>query len=572
MKSTTQRLDCVICTEKYTPNASATCVYCQYTTCRTCVRTYVLNENIPQCMNCKKPWTREHQNAILKPIFVNGELKKHLEQVLFDRERSQFPATMSVIEDRRLTRKLMYERNVLTEEVSVLQMTERCIRTKMRELSALKRDAEIAPKMHPDISAENIDNQIKELQKDSDTLFRTQISHKSRRLIYVNRLFHVPPEQRRIIVENQIEGADPEDILHTIQTARQSGAVRRHFVRACPIETCRGFLSTQWKCGLCETHTCSTCHVPKTAEEHTCNPDDVATAELLAKDTRPCPKCGTGIFKIDGCDQMWCIECHSAFSWRTGQLELGHVHNPHFFEYQRRIGTNARNILDMPCDALNPDRYHGILHNYVRILLNRDTKKLKAKRGIPADDVEIESDLTRKTTDVAMSLPTFVGMLARYRQDAIQNNLELRVKYLTEEINEDQFRSSLFRDAKKFNVDREIGQVIQTVVFAMTDILNRAIEYLRENDMPNDNANLASPGKLLLILSEVNALMDYANECLLKICGEYKIVRLGMFLRNSRTPLPPPSGLFTVTAAGLYSVTVKRNEDGIELLEPKMRR
>ena len=564
-------LECAICAEKYTKTASASCVYCQYTTCRTCVRTYVLNETIPQCMNCKKPWTREHQNAMMKPIFVNGELKKHMEQVMFDRERAQFPATMSIIEDRRLTRKLLCERNILADEVSVLYAMERCIRTKMRELSALKRDAATAPKMHPDVVPETIDAQINELQKELDALFRNQLSKKSRRLDYINRLFHVSPEQRRIIVENQIDGADPEDILHTMQTMRPSAANRRQFIRACPIETCRGFLSTQWKCGLCETHTCATCHVPKTEADHTCNPDDVATAELLAKDTRPCPKCGTGIFKIDGCDQMWCIECHSAFSWRTGQLEMGHVHNPHFFEYQRRTGANVRNILDMPCDALNPERYHGIIHNFVRIMFNRDSKKIKIKRDIELSAAEIESEVNRKTTDIAMSLPVFVSILPRYRNDAIQNNLELRVKYLTEEINDEQFRSGLFRDAKKFNVEREIGQVIQTVVFAMTDILNRVVDYLKANDLPNDHANLSDPMQVLLILSEVDALMNYANECLFKICGEYKIVRTGLFLRNSMAPLPS-SGLRTVTAAGLYSVNVKKMEDGSELLEPKMRR
>ena len=79
---------------------------------------------------------------------------------------------------------------------------------------------------------------------------------------------------------------------------------RREFVRECPGENCRGFLSTAWKCGLCEKWTCPDCHEVKGTNrdtEHTCNPDSVATAQLLARDTKPCPKCRTGIFKIDGC-------------------------------------------------------------------------------------------------------------------------------------------------------------------------------------------------------------------------------------------------------------------------------
>jgi hypothetical protein len=76
------------------------------------------------------------------------------------------------------------------------------------------------------------------------------------------------------------------------------------FIRSCPAEGCRGFLSTQWKCGICELWTCPDCHEVKGPErecEHTCDPNSVETAKLLAKDTKPCPKCHSNIFKISGC-------------------------------------------------------------------------------------------------------------------------------------------------------------------------------------------------------------------------------------------------------------------------------
>jgi len=79
---------------------------------------------------------------------------------------------------------------------------------------------------------------------------------------------------------------------------------RATFIRACPVEQCKGFLSSQWKCGLCQNWTCPTCHEVKGLVrdcDHTCDPDNVATANLLNSDTKPCPKCGEGIFKIDGC-------------------------------------------------------------------------------------------------------------------------------------------------------------------------------------------------------------------------------------------------------------------------------
>ena len=99
-------------------------------------------------------------------------------------------------------------------------------------------------------------------------------------------------QRREVEVENYNLGRNPRS------------TERSEFVRACPDEHCRGYLSTQWKCGICEQWVCPDCHEIKgfTRDvEHTCNADNVATARLLANDTKPCPKCHTGIFKIDGC-------------------------------------------------------------------------------------------------------------------------------------------------------------------------------------------------------------------------------------------------------------------------------
>ena len=101
------------------------------------------------------------------------------------------------------------------------------------------------------------------------------------------------------------------------------------FIKACPSENCRGFLSNQWKCGICEQWTCPDCHEikgPNRDTPHVCDENAKATAALLADDTKSCPSCGVNIYKIEGCDQMWCTECHTAFSWRTGRIE-NNIHN-----------------------------------------------------------------------------------------------------------------------------------------------------------------------------------------------------------------------------------------------------
>ena len=82
----------------------------------------------------------------------------------------------------------------------------------------------------------------------------------------------------------------------------EDSAQRRQFVRACPAPDCRGFLTTAWKCGLCQCRVCPDCHEVRQAHaEHVCNPDNVASARTISRDSKPCPSCGSLIHKIDGC-------------------------------------------------------------------------------------------------------------------------------------------------------------------------------------------------------------------------------------------------------------------------------
>lgn len=107
------------------------------------------------------------------------------------------------------------------------------------------------------------------------------------------------------------------------------------FVLRCANQECRGFLMNGWKCNLCNAETCDKCYEVVDSADHVCEKDRVETIAMINKDTKPCPSCGEGISKVDGCDQMWCIKCHTAFSWNTGKIENQYIHNPEFFRYNR---------------------------------------------------------------------------------------------------------------------------------------------------------------------------------------------------------------------------------------------
>jgi hypothetical protein len=120
--------------------------------------------------------------------------------------------------------------------------------------------------------------------------------------------------------------------------------------RSCPAAQCRGFLDGEWRCGLCMSSVCRSCYaliVP--GRQHTCNDQDVASMNLIQQSSKPCPNCGMAIHQTDGCDQMWCTVCRTAFSWQTGDIDSGRIHNPHYRTYMQQ---RPREVGDIPCGGL----------------------------------------------------------------------------------------------------------------------------------------------------------------------------------------------------------------------------
>ena len=279
---------------------------------------------------------------------------------------------------------------------------------------------------------------------------------------------------------------------------------RRQFTRACPDADCRGFLSTQWKCGLCSQWTCPTCNVVKGADRdvpHECNPDDVASAALMRQDTKPCPSCGMGIFRIEGCSQMWCTQCNTAFCWNTGRIQTN-VHNPHYFEWLRRTGGNAdiaRNPLDVLCGR-------ELNNQFVRALTQQ------IQRHHVTDD--LQSKRVLRLTRALIHL-NHVDMRT-YRVDNVQNNQTLRIQYLRNQITEEKFKSQLQKNDKKHRKHREIMDVLQMIMNTCTDILYRFMEEIRKDDWKKDYR----------IIAEIRPLIEYANTCLASVSETYGSVRM----------------------------------------------
>lgn len=241
----------------------------------------------------------------------------------------------------------------------------------------------------------------------------------------------------------------------------------------CPLGECRGFVdSDTMQCGVCSGTLCKKCHEPVDTDKpggsdtppHECNPDTIETVKLLKRDTKNCPNCKTAIHKIEGCDQMYCTQCHTAFSWRTGEVVIGErIHNPHYYEYMRTRGLDPR-------DAPVPGGRGGVAP------IPREAGDMPCG-GIPGDH---DMRIYRKEHSIMMRLRLLVHVerveFGHYATDRVSNNLDLRVKYINGDITEEQFKQSIQRRAKDAEKRREILAVLNTLVIAGSDIMRNLLE------------------------------------------------------------------------------------------------
>lgn len=131
----------------------------------------------------------------------------------------------------------------------------------------------------------------------------------------------------------------------------------------CSYKDCKGLVNDKFECELCRHHYCSKCFKlfenSEDEKKHQCDESDLLTAKDLIENTKPCPKCAARIFKISGCSQMFCTNCHVGFDWNTGKLIHNNFHNPHRLAW---LQQNNLTDNDLDCDMFNgPGSLKGLL-------------------------------------------------------------------------------------------------------------------------------------------------------------------------------------------------------------------
>ena len=382
-------------------------------------------------------------------------------------------------------------------------------------------------------------------------------------------------EEQRILLEYHKKKGEMNKVRGTINAIKYNNTLGKGptkvFIKKCPADECNGFLSTGYKCGICEVRVCSKCnetmgYTPNCKDDHECDPNMVASAELIKQETKSCPQCAVPIFKINGCDQMWCTCCNIAFSWRTGLKVTGTIHNPHYYEFMRQNGGNAvQNPGAVNCGGLP-------YHNHVA----RVSRKLENIARVLKD-----KDINHWLTDAS----NYISMIHRgathfqhiildpIRRDIQRNNdnEDLRVKFIMNEIKEEQYKTNLIKRDNAFEKKQAMLHVYELMgnVFVETtiSIYNLSVEFCEFcKQMKEENStNLAHACTFIEAFQKMKQNLDrvrrYCNKELVRVSITYKQV-VEVIDDIFHTPRLKQNECQKIMKLDNYTFVPMRNDDG----------
>ncbi len=427
----TQKIECQICIEKFNnkSNIEIICKYCKESACQKCIQTYIITKTTgsPMCMYCSREWDYEFQVLNFTPKFINTDLKERRKNMLLAREQALLPKAINIIVNRK---------NIRTCGENINKLHNEMIEYK-EKLNFMNLDISNSF----EIEDLNDINWYEKIQFDKD---------------YTENYIKFSMISNKIEIMNKI---------YTTSLYNERDSFKK-LVKKCPHDNCKGYLNTDYECILCLRKTCKECGIKiDIIDDHKCKKQDIQNRIYLDKNTTSCPKCGTHIEKSEGCNDMWCILCHTPFNYQTGDVIRGRFHNPEYDKYKHKKGFNNSN---------NGLKFHKELSRFFNFIRHYE-------EHVDIDfNYDIESKLSR-----------------------------LRINFIEDKITENQWKINILRHDKKYQFLCDCRNYLNEFVIASSNLYKRYSSTLYQN--PN-NLNLIFvkfTDKLIKYIDIYNHNIDY---------------------------------------------------------------
>lgn len=344
--------ECPLCCEPYDQGLrrKIPCSKCGAAICQADLLQFMeLNFLMPQCPI--KTCAQEFDEAYLFKILPAKEapaIRRYFRRILLEQAKSRFGPILTRIQEHGSVHDR--PRKKLNPEVKALKakyfeahaQVEKYMAIKAWLWSCLmKREARDAGGHHIN-EAHRLKVHYTQLQ---EAVRRTELKLDSLQLIHQEAKMAYNHCNTYMWVDRHGNKVDRPQAVHAAPVASSSSEPapsKKSFIFPCGQGDCTGYLSTRWKCMICDKWRCNSCHEPKVGDDHKCDPNNVESAKFRMSQTSPCPKCGVPIEKAGGCNHMFCVSCNVGFDWKTGrEISLQHNSNHLAYQYRQRMGLGT---------------------------------------------------------------------------------------------------------------------------------------------------------------------------------------------------------------------------------------
>ena len=254
-------------------------------------------------------------------------------------------------------------------------------------------------------------------------------------------------------------------------------AKKQEFMFRCEVEDCKGFVGMNFVCKLCGQRYCDKCFKPvesSSTNQHVCKPEDVESAKMIEESTKPCPNCAARIFKISGCSQMFCTNCHVGFDWNTGKIINSNFHNPHRNEWLNQLRAEGKDI----SSVINGNG-DGVLDGAG----NGDCINVSAIVGMNSSLVSYNNEARRRYSQYNHFKNVVIPKWMSIKNSLGKYDFRNRVLYVMNKMSEEEFKKYLeleVRDKHKMDM---LNKIYGDFIVMLGEILVMAVqEYRNFND------------------------------------------------------------------------------------------